>query len=164
MRKLFQLLALCLIMMVGFTSCSDDAPVADPTIEVNYINLHGAWQLTEWNGAPLEEGAYCYIVFDRKEQTYKMYQKFDSMYARLITGSFALVDETYAENGKVKTRYYIVGNYDFGNGDWNNAYIISDMMQSGTMVWTAEENPEDVSVYTRCSEVPEEIIAEVSKK
>lgn len=57
---------------------------------VTAANLNGTWQLSEWNGQALAEGTYCYITFNRRELTFEMYQKFDSMYARYITGSFSM--------------------------------------------------------------------------
>ena len=47
------------------TACEkEEMPI--PALEVNYINLDGTWQLAEWRGAPLAEGAWLYIELDRK--------------------------------------------------------------------------------------------------
>ena len=88
MKNIFKLMALFAFLFC-LTSCDDDEPVI-PTLEVTPANLNGTWELSEWNGAPLAEGTYCYITFNRKEQTFEMYQKFDSMYARYITGNFSI--------------------------------------------------------------------------
>ena len=82
-----------------------------------------------------------------------MYQKFDSMYARYSTGDFSIKDDLYL--GAV-----ISGVYDFGNGSWNNEYIITDLLSSGPMIWTAKDNENDINKYVRCEKVPEEIVAE----
>lgn len=82
-----------------------------------------------------------------------MYQKFDSMYARYITGNFSIEVDPYL--GSI-----ISGDYDFGNGDWNNKYIVTDLLKSGSMIWTAKDDETDVNKYIRCDKVPEEIIAE----
>mgnify|MGYP000612797393 CR=1 FL=1 len=47
----------------------------------------------------------------------------------------------------------------FGNGDWNNDYIVTDLLESGSMIWTAKEDMGEMKVYTRCNEVPADIIA-----
>jgi len=101
----------------------------------------------------MAEGTYCYITFNRKELTFEMYQKFDSMYARHITGHFSLENDPYLG-------YIISGEYDFGNGDWNNDYIVTDLLESGSMIWTAKDDDNDVSKYVRCEKVPASLIEE----
>ena len=142
MKNIFKLMALFAFLFC-LTSCDDDEPVI-PTLEVTPANLNGTWELSEWN---------CYITFNRKEQTFEMYQKFDSMYARYITGNFSIEVDPYL--GSI-----ISGDYDFGNGDWNNKYIVTDLLESGSMIWTAKDDENDVNKYIRCDKVPEEIIAE----
>ena len=151
MKNIFNLMAL-FAFLCCFSACDDDEAVI-PTLAVTPANLNGTWELAEWNGQPLAEGTYCYVTFDRKEQTFEMYQKFDSMYARHITGSFSIEEDPYL--GSV-----ISGVYDFGNGDWNNEYIVTDLLETGSMVWTAKDNENDVNKYVRCETVPEDIIAE----
>lgn len=151
MKNIFKLTALA-VFLCCLVSCDDDEPII-PTLEVTPTNLNGTWELSEWNGTPLAEGTYCYITFNRKEQTFEMYQKFDSMYARYITGSFSIKNDPYL--GAV-----ISGEYDFGNGEWNNKYIVTDLLKSGSMIWTAKDNENDVNKYIRCEKVPENIIAE----
>lgn len=153
MKNIVKIMMLSLLL-VGFSACSDDdeVPVVS-TLDVNYANLSGVWCLVEWNGSPIADGLYCYIVFDRREHTFRMYQKFDSMYARCITGEFQLEeDDTW---GSV-----ISGTYDYGMGSWNNEYIITDLLEEGSMTWTVKDDENDVCVYRRCSEVPAEVIAE----
>ncbi|MEE0147684.1 MAG: lipocalin family protein, partial [Segatella copri] len=107
MKKLFTLLVIALFAC-GFAACSsDDEEPEEPALEVTPANLHGTWKLVEWNnGEQVPEGTYCYIVFNRKEQTFEMYQKFDSMYGRHITGSFAIKNDPYQG-------YIISGSYDY---------------------------------------------------
>lgn len=151
MKNIFKLMALFAFLFC-LTSCDDDEPVI-PTLEVTPANLNGTWELSEWNGAPLAEGTYCYITFNRKEQTFEMYQKFDSMYAVTSPENFSIEVDPYL--GSI-----ISGDYDFGNGDWNNKYIVTDLLESGSMIWTAKDDENDVNKYIRCDKVPEEIIAE----
>ena len=89
MKNIFNLIALFAFVLC-FTSCDDDEKTDIPTLPVTPANLNGTWQLAEWNGQSLAEGTYCSITFNRKEQTFEIYQKFDSMYARYITGDFSI--------------------------------------------------------------------------
>ena len=77
MKHLFKiaLLASCLLC---FAACDDDEPRI-PEIEVTPAYLNGTWTLAEWNGAPLADGLYLYVTFNRRERTYEMYHNFDSM-------------------------------------------------------------------------------------
>lgn len=151
MKNIFKLMALFAFLFC-FSSCDDDESVI-PTLEVTPANLNGTWQLAEWNGQPLAEGTYCYVIFNRREQTFEMYQKFDSMYARYITGEFRITKDPYL--GAV-----ISGVYDYGNGEWNNEYIVTDLLESGSMTWTSKTNAGDVNKYVRCDKVPDDIVAE----
>lgn len=146
------------MLLFSFSGCSDDneESVMPVTLPVNYANLHGTWELAEWNGQPTPDGTYCYIIFDRKEHTFSMYQKFDSMYARLITGTFVLEQET--EGNDMRT--LISGTYDYGMGPWNQTYMVTDLLETGSMVWTAVDNEGDVCLYRRCTEVPQEVMQE----
>lgn len=152
MKNILNLMALFAFVLCC-VSCGDDEKAEIPTLPVTAANLNGTWQLAEWNGQPMAEGTYCYITFNRRELTFEMYQKFDSMYARYITGSFSLENDPYL-------RYVISGEYDFGNGDWNHDYIVTDLLESGSMIWTAKDDDNDVSKYARCEKVPESIIEE----
>ncbi|MBQ8520996.1 MAG: lipocalin family protein [Bacteroides sp.] len=153
MKTLFGVMAMFMLMF-GFTSCSeDDEEVTVPALEVNYVNVNGTWKLTEWNGNPIPENVYCYIVFKRKDHTFKMYQKFDSMYARCITGEFVIEQDEYWGS-------MISGTYDYGMGNWNNTYIVTDLLETGSMIWTVKGDDTDISKYERCDEVPAGVMAE----
>ena len=65
MKNIFKLTALA-VFLCCLVSCDDDEPII-PTLEVTPANLNGTWELSEWNGTPLAEGTYCYVVFNRKE-------------------------------------------------------------------------------------------------
>ena len=156
MKNIFKLMAM-LALVCCLSSCSDDDEPVVPTLYVTPANLNGTWQLAEWNGQPLAEGLYCYITFNRREQTFEMYQKFDSMYARYITGSFDIEEDPYL--GSV-----ISGEYDYWMGDWNSEYIVTDLLESGSMIWTAKDNESDVTKYVRCDKVPDEVVAVAFRK
>ena len=77
-----------------------------------------------------------------------MYQKFDSMYARFLTGSFNIEKDDYLG-------YIITGKYDYSlGGRWNNSYIVTELSSSGAMVWIVKDDADDVSKYIRCDDVP----------
>lgn len=152
MKTIFKIITV-FTLLFSFSSCDNDEQAPIPSLEVNYANLAGTWQLTGWNGQATPEGTYCYITFDRKEKRFEMYQKFDSMKARRITGKFTIEEDDYLG-------YIINGTYDYGTGDWNNAYIVTDLLVSGSMIWTAKDNRDDISKYERCETVPQEIIDE----
>ncbi|MCM1718855.1 lipocalin family protein [Bacteroides ovatus] len=152
MKNIFRLMALFAFVLC-FSSCNDDEETPVTSLPVTAANLNGTWQLSEWNGKPLAEGTYCYITFNRRELTFEMYQKFDSMYARYITGSFSIENDPYLG-------YIISGEYDFGNGDWNNDYIVTDLLLTGSMTWTAKDDDSDINKYVRCKKVPVSILEE----
>lgn len=150
MKNIFKLFAL-IGLLFCFSSCEKES-VGEPSLEVTPANLDGIWKLSEWNGQEMDENTYCYVIFHRKDKTFEMYQKFDSMYARYITGTFYIETDPYLG-------YVIGGEYDYGNGKWNNEYIVTDLLQSGSMVWTVK-NGDEVTKYARCDSVPQEIIDE----
>lgn len=147
--KIVKILMLLVISLTTF-SCSEDE-VLEPSLEVTPITLQGTWKLAELNGEQLPEYFYIYIEFDRKGN-FEMYQKHDSMYPRYITGTYSVEKDGHYG-------YVLSGKYDYENGDWNNEYIVTDLMQSGSMVWTVKEGTE-VSKYVRVDKVPDEIVEE----
>lgn len=159
MKHLIKLFTLLVVMLlsVGFVSCSsdDDEPAEQP-IAVTPANLDGVWKMTAWNnGQPMPEGTYCYVVFHRRDNTMEMYDNMNSMYAVHTTGSFFVKQDPYLG-------YIVGGTYDNGVGDWNQQYIVSNLYKSGSMIWTAKDDANNVCRYERCSEVPAEIIKEAS--
>ena len=147
MKKILRFTLLSLIA-AAFCACDNDEAYVAP-MEVSPNNLAGTWQLAQWNGAPPAEGNYVYIEFIRKDQKYVMYQNYDSFSPRKLTGRFALT--TDEELGAI-----IYGNYDYGAGDWQHRYIVTDL-SSTSMVWTAKDDLSDVSLYVRCDGIPESI-------
>lgn len=150
MIKLIFKTALFIMFAVGFMACNKDneEPVVYET--VNYATINGTWMLTEFNGKALEEGQYVYITFNRKEHTFEMYDNMGSMYSHKSTGTFEITEDD-------ELGYILTGEYDFSHDLWNE-YIVSEMTDE-TMKWTVKDNAEDVSVYTRCAEIPAEVLA-----
>ena len=151
--KRFILLTICLLVAsLSFVAC-DDEPVVptEPQLEVTANNIAGEWQLSSWKGAPLAEGSYVYIAFDRRERTFCIYQNLDSFSTRELTGAFYI--ETDPELGAV-----IRGSYDYDRGDWAHRYIVTSLT-ANEMVWVAKDDAEDVSVYVR-AEIPTDVKGE----
>lgn len=142
-------LTFALVAMLVVASCAEKIEGPD-YLTVNPNNIAGSWCLESSCGAPLANGVYVYIDFDRKERSFEMYQNTDSFSARYITGRYFIY--TDEEAGAV-----IRGDYDFGNGVWAHRYIVTDLTAK-RMVWTALDDPNYVDVYVRC-EIPEAISA-----
>ena len=159
MRTFFRIVVLFAVM-VGGISCSDDDKTEDlkPVLEVNYANVAGTWQLTEWNGEKMNDSRYYYIVLNRKEEDgkrgYTIYTNLNSATSQRITGAFLL--EKDEDKGDL-----ISGTYDYQlstDDAWSHEYIISDLYNE-SMVWTAEDDPGEMRIYSRCEAVPADILA-----
>lgn len=140
--------AFYMMLAIVLISCSDDEEYVEPILDVTPNNIAGEWCLESWNDAPLAEGSYVYISFERADRTYTLYQNVDSAPARTLTGRYYIT--TDMELGAV-----IRGDYDFGVGEWAHRYVVKDLTAK-SMTWIAKDNPDDVSVYVRC-EIPEQV-------
>ncbi len=140
---------LCFSLLSVMSACDDDDELSVVYLEVNYASLNGTWMLTEWNGEELEDGQYVYITFNRREHTFEMYENMGSMYSHKTTGTFEIEEDD-------DLGYIISGQYDYSRNEWSE-YIISEMTDT-TMKWTNKDDESDVCVYTRCDEVPEDIV------
>lgn len=129
-------------------ACNDDDE-ADTPLTPNANNIAGTWQLTQFDGATLAEGSYVYVEFIRKDMKFKMYDNLVSSELRILTGEFNILEEE--GQGTV-----IRGKYDHAVGDWQHVYRI-DEFTAERMVWTAMDDPQDVSVYERCAGIPEDL-------
>lgn len=140
--------ALYAMFAMALISCNDDEEYVVPTLDVTPNNIAGEWRLESWNNAPLAEGSYIYINFERTDRTYTLYQNVDSSSARTLTGRYYISADM--ELGAI-----IRGDYDYGAGEWSHRYIVKDLTAE-SMTWIAKDNTDDVSVYVRC-EIPEQI-------
>lgn len=146
----FTLLCVMLLLVVSCDKTQEESAVA--YLEVNYASLNGTWRLSDWNGQEWTEKdgeTYVYITFNRKEHTFEMYDNVGSMYSHHTTGSFTLTeDDDYG--------MLLSGIYDYSDVEWGD-YIITEMTEN-TMKWSRKDNLDDVSVYTRVSAIPDDIV------
>ena len=147
MKNLWKIALLSLALTIC-GACNDDDE-ADTPLTPNANNIAGTWQLTQFDGATLAEGSYIYIEFIRKDMKFKMYDNLDAFQLRVRTGEFNILEEE--GQGTV-----IRGKYDHAVGDWQHVYRI-DEFTSERMIWTAVDDPQDVSVYERCAGIPEDL-------
>ncbi len=143
MKRVFRLIVLAMVVTAVAVSCNDKEEYVEPTLDVTPNNIAGCWSLDSWSGGELSSGSYVYIDFVRADKTYTLYQNIDSQYMRTITGHYFIYTDD--EKGAI-----IRGNYDYGNGDWAHRYIVTELTED-RMVWTALDNPADVSVYVRAA-------------
>ena len=143
MKRIFRLFILAMMVTAVAVSCNDKEEYVEPTLDVTPNNIAGCWSLDSWSGGELSEDSYVYIDFVRADKTYTLYQNIDSQYMRAITGHYFIYTDD--EKGAI-----IRGNYDYGNGDWSHRYVVTELTE-GRMVWTALDNPADVSVYIRAT-------------
>ena len=134
-----------MLVLTGLVACSAEEEVAPQSLEVTPNNISGIWTLAEVNGEVLPDGLYCYIQFVRRDRKFTMYQKFDSMYPRRLTGEFTIDDGVLS------------GKYDYGMGEWNNSYLVTALSEE-VMVLVADSDNGDRCKYVRCNEVPAEIL------
>lgn len=151
MKNLLKI-SLLLLFAAGMTACDDDKSYDDPGLNVTLYNLSGTWKLDTWNnGEALADGSYVYLELSyRNGNEFTIYQNLDSFGPRRITGVYNLYTDDSL--GSI-----IRGMYDYENGDWSHRYIVSNLF-SDRMTWTATDDQTNVSVYTRCEGVPQDIL------
>ena len=149
MKRFLKTMAFMLVL-TGVFACSPEEDLTPQSLEVTPNNISGVWQLADVNGVALPAGVYCYMQFVRRDRTFTMYQKFDSMYPRRLTGSFEITKDEYKG-------YILSGKYDYGMGDWNNSYIVTNLFEE-SMVLTVDAENGDVCKYVRCNDVPADIV------
>lgn len=137
--RYFILAAICVLSLASCTK-QDGGEVY---LEVNRNNISGSWELSTWNGKPLEEGSYFRITLVRNDGTFTILQNLDAFpeYPREITGRYDLADDDAL--GTV-----ISGIYDHDSGRWSHDYVISGLT-STSMTWTAVDDGSFVQVFTR---------------
>ena len=149
MRQINRLLAtLIAIAATLIAGCEKPAPIpTEEHIPVTYDEIYDYWQMTMWQGAPIAEDTYVYILLDGDARTYTMWDNIGSMYVVETTGTFTITTE---EDG----RYTLSGTYDHGKGDWSNEYYVELSNKSNRMEWRAK-GVNETFVFKRTGEIPE---------
>ena len=149
MKTFLKTIALMFVLS-GFAACSSEDESALQSLEVTPNNISGVWALAEVDGKSLPETLCCYIKFERRDRKFIMYQKFDSMYPRRLTGTYSITKDEYKG-------YILDGKYDNGTGEWNNAYIVTALFED-VMLLAADAENGDLCKYVRCNDVPADIL------
>ena len=82
------------------------------------------------------------------------FHSLNSATSEQIPGSFLLSKEDDYGDIISGTYYYQLDTDD----EWEYSYIVSGLTDT-SMIWTAKEDMGEMKVYTRCNEVPADIIA-----
>ena len=145
-----------LSVVICFGACSNNGDGFDTDgLEVTPYNISGYWKLTNFNGMDMPEGAYFYIEYKTKGKKFVMYENFKSMYPCTVTGTYSITKDR--KKGSI-----LSGEYDFGKGEWNNDYIVVELLEDFMLLKSDTENGEYCS-YERCGGIPAEILEQVVK-
>lgn len=149
MKKTFEIGMLAIAAIAALCSCSKDDAPAEEYLPVTANNISGIWMLSEQCGTPLAEGSHVYLDIVRRDNVITIYDNIGTFYTDVTTGIYSVDTETGV----------ISGRYDHYAGDWTHSYAVSELTSS-RMVWTAVDDPSEVSVYVRVDAIPEDILAE----
>lgn len=149
MKSILKIAAMFMLVF-SFSACSEESEFVPQSLDVTPNNIAGIWKLEEVAGKEIPEGTFCYIGYVRRDRKFTIYQKFDSMYPRCITGTYSIEKDPHKG-------YVLSGKYDFGMGDWNNSYIVKALYET-TMTLVVDAENGETSKYVRCNEVPADII------
>ncbi len=131
-------------------SCDKKALNFETHLEVTPFNIEGIWELTELNGVPMGEDVFAYMEFVRQDRKFTRYHNFASFGTVVETGKY---DIDIEDNS-------IGGYYDHSYKEqWEHSYIISELT-SERMVWTAEDDENEVRVYMRIDKLPDGIASD----
>lgn len=146
MKKILKSVFAALLASVALSSCMEDGPETVSYLPVTANNISGTWQLSEWLGKPVPAGSYVYMDIVRRDTEFTLYYNLETFSPYVRTGIYSVDEETGV----------ISGRYDHYAGDWTHSYTVSELTRD-RMVWTAVDDPQDVSVYVRVDSVPEDI-------
>ena len=96
------------------------------------------------------EGVFAYMEFVRQDRKFTGYYNFDSFATVVETGKYDIDIEDNSIGG-----YY---DHSFKE-QWKHSYIISELT-SERMVWTAEDDENEVRVYMRIDSLPDGIASD----
>lgn len=149
MRRYITLLFVALMLCCCNKSTEEQG---EPLLDVTPVNLAGVWKLTSYdNGATLSDGAYVYICFERTDRAYTIYQNIGTMYGETKSGHY-FIDTDPMRGAVIRGNY---GTDEYNYFDWSHRYIVE--LKASTMRWTATDDSQNISVYTRVESLPEEL-------
>lgn len=160
MKKIFRTL-LASLLVVAAAACDDtDEPVGPQYLDVDYANVAGVWRLAEVNGIEQTENPYLYLILNRRADEDRDFLRTFESYDNMNSGLSHHAEGIYSIRAEEDEVPVIGGYYDHGVGInlWEHDYYVTELT-ADRMVWTATDNPDDVSVYERCDAVPDDIVA-----
>lgn len=146
MKSRFFILALAALFCLA--GCKKAPVDNEPELPVNFTNTAGDWKLVEWNGNSMSDGKEPGVFIHLKGGEFVMWQSVGSMYPAKYTGTYNILEEEGV--GMI-----IRGMYEYTYEYWQHKYVITSL-KSRKMVWTALDDPSDVSVYERTDDFPKE--------
>lgn len=149
LREIFSLAIMASALLISGCDNTDNESNNKKELNkgVTYYTINGAWQLTEWNDAPLAADTHLYILLDRTNQHFEMWDNFDSMYSTMRSGSFTLTTDELG-------RSVISGWYDYGVGDWTNDYIVELNAERDNMLWSSVSGNETMQ-FVKIDKIPD---------
>ena len=147
MNRIFT--ALAALAMVFAASCTKVNPKdeSEQLLEVNSSNLHGNWSLETVNGAPVAEGTFFYIEFDRSGDKFQIWENLTS-----IPSTYNHSEGTFKLYTDPELGVYIRG-IDNVKQEWNDMYIVKELSRNH-MVWWGKNDPSFIQTFTRIDKVP----------
>ncbi len=143
LNRIFTILAASAMLLAASCSKVNPADESEPLLEVNASNLHGKWALSSVNNAPVPEGAYFHINFNRSGEEFQIWNAMNSIPSSYdySEGTFKL----YSDNPELGT--YIRG-IDNAGEEWGDCYVIKELTRN-SMMWVGVNDPSFVQTFER---------------
>lgn len=142
LNRIFTILAAATMLMTVSCSKVNPADEAEQLLEVNASNLHGKWALTSVNNAPVPDGAYFHINFNRSGEEFQIWNAMNS-----IPSSYDYSEGTFKLYPDPELGVYIRG-IDNAGEEWGDCYVIKELTRN-SMVWVGVNDPSFVQTFER---------------
>jgi hypothetical protein len=150
------------VALSTLVACDDKNYGGEEYPPVGYSNMAGSWKMSVLEGKSLEGNVYAYMRMERR-----MIEDSDVGWRAFQTYSTLSTAQPIEKTGRyiLKTddlgRTMVEGQYD-DFGYWQKDFYYVSMRDADTMVWTANDDPENVTVYNRVeASVLDEIISQI---
>lgn len=152
MKKFLKMTLLATVLAV-VASCDKTEANSETYLTLSPVNLEGIWELTEWNGLPLADGTFAYMEFTRQSKEFTSYSNLNTtdVVTSVRTGRYDIYE------GDVLFGLFYYQDYE----GWDHKYIVSELTND-RMVWTAEDDDDEVRVYSRVDSLPDGIAPDAS--